>query len=472
MIEPLKHQQAKKRIFWIWLASIWVISLMGVALLAAWSVRHVSKGGGRFSVAQGQFVINIAEFPALVNTAFLELKSRISGNPLALLVVRKEVEKPYWIRRFPAPDDAGYLLFSGVDKTTKQAGVQLIRIADGAVIARWKPDWQLIYQQTTEKKFIAKGSANNLLAIHPLLLNDGDIIFNDTSGSLVRMSRCTSRPVWLLDEPMHHSNELDETGAAIWAPSYSQDGFSDNKRLQERIRDDALSHVSLDGHLLEKRSFVRILRDNGLQALLLGMSGLEINEDPIHLNEIRVAQQDSRHWKRGDLLISARHLSTIFLYRPSTNKIIWHQVGPWMNQHSVDFVDDHRISVFDNNVISGPATSRDTSFLGEKDINQVMVYDFDTDKISQPFEALLAEVRPETITAGRARLLADGGLFLEENNSGRIMRFAKDRLMWSLVNDYDDETIGVLAWSRYLTAEEARQPLQALAMQKCAAKKN
>lgn len=472
MIDSRKHQKVRGAAFWIWVASLWVISLIAVVLVTAWSVRHASKGGGRFSVSQAQLIIDVAEFPALVTTAFQELRSRMAGEPLPLLLSRKEIEKPYWVRRFPAPDDTGYLLFSGIDKAAKQADVKLIRIADGEVIARWEPDWQQIHEQTTDKKFIAKGSAYSLLAIHPLLLDDGDIIFNHTSGSLVRMNHCSSRPLWLLNEPIHHSIELDETGSAIWVPSISQDGFADNKRLQERVRDDALSHVSLDGKLIEKRSFVRILRDNGLQALLLGMSGFGVNDDPIHLNEIRAAQQDSRYWKRGDLLISARHLSTIFLYRPSSNKIIWYQTGPWMNQHSVDFVDDHRISVFDNNVIGGPATSRDTSFIGASDINQLLVYDFETDNISQPFSALLAEARPDTITAGRARLLPDGGLFLEENNYGRIMRFSKDRLMWSLVNDYDDARIGVLAWSRYLTAEEARLPVQSLTNRKCAAGKN
>jgi len=101
------------------------------------------------------------------------------------------------------------------------------------------------------------------------------------------------------------------------------------------------------------------------------------------------------------------------------------------------------------------------------DINQVLVYDFATKQISQPFAALLADAKPATVTAGMARILPDGGLFLEENNYGRHLRFTKDRLLWSRVNDYDDKRIGMVSWSRYLTAEEANIPLQALAKRKC-----
>ena len=97
----------------------------------------------------------------------------------------------------------------------------------------------------------------------------------------------------------------------------------------------------------------------------------------------------------------------------------------------------------------------------------MMVYDFDTKEVTQPFATLLAEARPRTITEGRARLLPDGGLFLEETNNGRQLRFTKDHLLWSRVNDYDDKHIGLVSWSRYLTAEEARVPLQALAKRKC-----
>lgn len=466
---PSKNTQAFGWKFWLWLTTMFLLVLIVAVIVSAWAVRHIFLGGSRLSDNQTRMVMAIAEFPVLVRAATYEVMSNLGGDPIPLLMDRKTIERPSWVRRFPAPEDTGYLLFSGLDTTAKHSIVQLIRIADGAVVARWDPDWAAILEMTTDKKFAPKGTTLEALVVHPLLLADGDIIFN-TGTSLVRQNPCSSKPLWVLDELMHHSNELDETGNALWSASVVQDGLVDNPWLSEKIRDDALAHVSTDGKLIERRSFARILRDNGLEAMLLGTAGMQINIDPIHINQIKVAQHDSRYWKRGDLLISARHLSTLFLYRPSTNQIIWHQTGPWMNQHSVDFVDNHRISVFNNNVVSGPSSMKQM-FMEPDGINQVMVYDFDNLRITQPFAPLLAEAKPITQYAGRARLIPDGGLFIEESGSGRHLRFTKDRLLWSRVNDYDKEHIGAVNWSRYLTAEEASIPLKALAAHTCAATK-
>jgi WD40 repeat protein len=378
----------------------------------------------------------------------------------------KTTETSHWVRRFPAPEDSGYLLFSGVDPQAKQSIVKLIRISDGITLAHWTPDWPTIFAQHTSKKFAPEDSAKTAQTMHPLLMSDGDIVFNTTGKSLVRLGPCSGQPIWVLENSAHHSIEMDADGT-LWVPSVSQVGLADNPWLRDRVRDDALAHISKDGQLIEKLSFIKILRDNNQLGLLLGTAGARINEDPIHLNQIQVAAQDSKYWKCGDLLISARHLSTIFLYRPSTGKILWQQTGPWLNQHSADFVGDHQISVFDNNSVA--YADKEHAFIAPNDTNRVLVFDFSTGNTSQPFAALLAKTQPRALTGGRARVLPDGGLFLEETDAGRHLRFTRDRLLWSRVNDYDDKRIGLLMWSRYLTAEEARAPLQALAARRCSA---
>lgn len=450
--------------FWLWMASSLLAALIVTVILTAWSVRHVMIGGGFFSVVQSRVVIAVAEFPGLVHATVKQLRSQFGIDPLPLLKDRKVVEQSNWIRRFPSTEDSGYLLFSGTDPALKRSIVKLIRISDGVTVALWDPDWSDIFKRITSKKYAPVGDANSAQAVHPLLLDNGDITFNMMGAGMVRMGTCSTKPIWVLDEVMHHSNELDESGVSIWVPSVSQDGFFDNDFFRNRIRDDALAQVSTDGRVLKKLSFVRILRDNDLQMLLSGAPG---DADVVHINQIQVAHQDSRYWHRGDLLISAARTSTVYLYRPSTGKIIWHQSGPWMSQHSVDFVDDHRISVFDNNVMYGG--TRGHAFFSPNDINRVILYDFDTKQAAQPFAAMLGEAKPITITEGRARVLPDGGLFVEETNNGRHLRFTRDRLLWSRVNDYDENRIGAVAWSRYLTAEEARAPLKALASKSCMA---
>lgn len=454
--------------FWLWLFSVALFVLFVAFFAGAWAVRHITSSDHhpRFSDRQAELVLFVADFPTLMKTTFQELWAQRKEDVVPQLLSRKATEQPGWVRHFPEPEDSGYLLFSGIDSSFQKTVIKLIRISDGVTVASWLPDGSGINEMISGKN-APKGNWRHLRAMHPALLPDGDVIFN-TGSLLVRQSPCSVKPVWVLDEIMHHSIELDESGDALWVGAVAHDGFPDNAWLRDKIVDDALAYVSTDGRLLKKLSIVRIMRDNGLEALALATSGLKIPNDPIHLNQIKVARQDTRYWQRGDLLISARNISALFLYRPSTNTIIWHQVGPWMNQHSADFVGDHRISVFNNNVVSGPEEEGKKLFLQPSDTNQVMVYDFDTKEVTQPFSALLAEARPRTFSEGRARLLPDGGLYLEETNYGRQLRFTKDRLLWSRVNDYDDKRIGLVSWSRYLTAEEARVPLQALAKRKCA----
>ena len=461
--EIAQSPKSSKWGFWLWLTAVLVASILCTMLVTAWLVRHaLIPPHIRMTDDQAEMVIAVAEFPSLIKTAFEEFS--FSGDPTGLLLDRKATEEANWVRRFPAPDDRGYLLFSGVDPVAKKSLVQLIRIADGHVVAQWNPDWTVINDKTSGSKWKPKGSITRLMAVHPLLLADGDIVFN-TGAALVRLSVCSSTPVFVIDQVMHHSLELDENGSAIWGPSLVQNGLTENTYLNNAIRDDSLAHVSLDGRVLENRSFTRILLDNGLQAILLGHFGVAFNFDPIHLNQIQVAKSDGRYWLRGDLLISARHMSTLFLYRPSTNKIIWHQTGPWMNQHSVDFVGDHSISVFNNNVVT--SLPKGHEFITPSDTNHVMVYDFETKQVTEPFAALLAAARPLSIYGGRARLLPDGGLFFEETDTGRHLRFTSDHLLWSRVNDYDAKRLGLVSWSRYLTADEARWPLKALSTRQC-----
>ncbi len=296
-----------------------------------------------------------------------------------------------------------------------------------------------------------------------MLLSNGDIVFNSLSA-LMRLNVCSGKPVWILDRWVDHSTELD-SGGNLWVQSLDDGAHYENEWLKERLRDDQLLHITPDGEILESKSFSKILIDNGFKSLLFGTADISAKFDPIHINEIQPALEDGVKWKKGDLLISARNLSTLFIYRPDNGKIIWHKTGPWMNQHSAQFVDYHTISVFDNNIIIGPPDK--FKFLTAKETNRVLIYDFITDKYSEPYAELLSIARPTTSSQGRAQILHDGGLFLEETDHGRQLRFTKKELLWSRINDYDALRIGNIGWGRYLTEEEVSTPIAALKDLKC-----
>jgi len=136
-------------------------------------------------------------------------------------------------------------------------------------------------------------------------------------------------------------------------------------------------------------------------------------------------------------------------YRPSTNKIIWKGAGHTAAQHDVDILDDHRISIFNNNAWA--------TFDGEKvdGNNEVVIYDFETDSYSKYLNESLKQYDVRTLTEGRSQILDNNDLFIEEQNYGRILYFNKDAsLQWQYVNRAGDGYVYITNWSRVLYKPE------------------
>jgi hypothetical protein len=213
---PIQKSRRVNWGFWIW---VWcsLILTFGVAVVGtAWAVRHTLESGRRLSDSQQESILKIAHFPVDVVDVYQNLLSKLSIDPTPQLIMRNSTEQPYWIKRFPMEADPGYLLLSGVSHETKSSNIRLIRISDGKSMATWSPNWDHILNRITEKRHAPKTNISNAQAIHPILMSNGDIIFN-TGGALVRMGACNNDIKWILDEVLHHSNELDINGD-IWSP--------------------------------------------------------------------------------------------------------------------------------------------------------------------------------------------------------------------------------------------------------------
>lgn len=451
------------------LIAAWLLVTILLALLLAFTMgaamfRHVSLGGEKVSGPFKTMITTLAETPGIVKQATLALWDAITGRPSPLLINKEGVVQADWKHQFPAPSDDGYLLLSGMSAQEGQSIVQLIRIADGQVIAKWVPDWSYIHSRLGPHRWAPKGSQDAYRAMHPLLLNDGSLIFNTFTG-LVRQPLCSRTPTWVLSYPYHHSIETTSNGNSVWVASVTEEFAVNHPVLKKTLRDDSLAEVSLDGRVIRNLSFSKILTDNNLTAHLLGGTGFFINDDPIHINQITPANTDGLYWKRGDLLISARHLSTIYLYRPSTGKIIWHQQGPWLNQHSAYFFKDRAITVFGNDVYA--AAKVPNPFINIEKHNLVYLHDFTTGNTSKIHPESLHRLQPKTFSEGRSQVLEDMSLFIEETNNARLLKIDhQGELQWSYINTYDKEHLGAIAWSRYISKFELEKTIQPKAM-KC-----
>ena len=167
------------------------------------------------------------------------------------------------------------------------------------------------------------------------------------------------------------------------------------------------------------------------------------SSDPIHLNDIEPALNDSKYWKKGDLFLSLPILSEILHYRPKTNKIINYITGPFAEQHDVDIISDKEISIFNNN-----------NFVVDNEQSEVVIYNFETKKFRTLFNDQLKKNKFKTTTEGLSHIFKDGSLMVEEQNHGRIILFNNQgEKEWVFVNKDKNGDIGHISWSRIIEDE-------------------
>ena len=145
---------------------------------------------------------------------------------------------------------------------------------------------------------------------------------------------------------------------------------------------------------------------------------------------------------KNDLFLSARELSLVLLYRPSTNKIIWYQQFPWVFQHDIDIISDKEIMIFNNNL--------EWSKTKVKDFNEINIYDFEKDKTYNILQMILKKLDISTKSEGLIDKI--GNYFMiEETNSGRIIILDENKEILTYINnEYENNEIYTLNWSRYL----------------------
>ena len=363
--------------------------------------------------------------------------------------------------RFPALDGfngtpnsiESYLLLSRYDGDLKEGIVELVDLRNFEVLHTWNPDINAInksVQKVDEWKNLDRDHHNARQVLrHPKLIEDGGLIFHNSL--LLKIDACSNLIFKNKEDKFHHSIETDIDGNILVSThmhpqslEFEKVGRGHNNE-EGGYYDDAIVMLSPEGETLFEKSVSQIFIDNGLEYLLFATGEWAFLNDPLHLNDIQPVDFDGKFWKKGDLFLSPRNQSMILLYRPSTNRIIWKGTGPFFNQHDVDIVDDHKISIFNNNVKSFV----DGSVVDGN--NQVVIYDFKTNEYSSYLGDSLIKNDVRTKTGGRSQILSNGSLFIEETNYGRTLFFNTDgSLRWTHVNRAKNGKPYRVAWSRIL----------------------
>ena len=420
----------------IWI--LYLVILFGIPITIAFGtvVRYEKILGERFGRVS-KIAVFLAEMPTIFrNIVFL--------NEL-------EVQD-----RFPllggfngTPNSSeSYLLLSRYDGDLKEGIVDLIDLTNFKVLHTWNPDidkFNKSVEKVDEFKFLNRDRNNSrYLLKHPIIVEDGGLVYKHSSP-LIKIDACSNLIFQNTHDEFHHSIEKDIEGN-LWVPSRMYPQFLEVEKVgRDKYADDTIVKLSPDGDILFEKSISQIFIDNGLEYLLFALGNKRLNLDPIHLNDIHPVDFDGEFWKKGDVFLSMRNQSMVALYRPSTNKIIWKGNGPFFHQHDVDILNDHTISVFNNN-------SKDFSDGRVVDgNNEVIIYNFKNNEYSFYFNDSLIKNDVRTTTQGTSQILPNGDLFVEETNFGRSLYFDSDgSLRWTHLNRAQNGKVYYVSWSRML----------------------
>ncbi len=441
---------------------IWILYLViflgaPFALSFGVLVRQELEGKTKSGIVDISFITKPALSLARIPEQFLI--SLLKTNPLRIDYPWQEDRYFYKQDGFNGKPNLNesYLLLSRYDGDLEEGIVELVDLTNFQVLHTWNPDidgLNKLIEKVDEFKFITRDFNNfRTLLTHPKLTKDGGLLF--ISSPLRKIDSCSNLIFQNQHDFFHHSLETDIDGN-IWVPSkmYPQSlpvvKVGRNNPVEPLAYfDDGIVKLSPDGEILFEKSVSQILIDNGLEYLLFARGDIRFTQDPIHLNDIQPVDFDGDYWKKGDVFLSMRHLSMVLLYRPSTNKIIWKGTGPFFHQHDVDILNEHKISIFNNNAkdfVSGGVVDGH---------NEVIVYDFKKNQYSSYLKDHLIKNDVRTITGGRSQILPNGDLFTEETDFGRTLYFNSDgSLRWGHVNRADNGNVYDVNWSRILYLDQ------------------
>jgi hypothetical protein len=430
-----------------------VLGFVGTILFSNIVVHTLN--GGKNAGALGELAVLVSDVPKFVRSLDKDIYYKVPPG------THKGKSGFAFSYAAGSKPQAGYLALSRYDGDDELAYVELVDLNQQKVLHRWAPDTDAIFAGSTLKSnhidLLVDRHRSRMKFRHPFITEDGGMIAK-MGTPLFKVDAC-SKLVWMNDSYLfHHSIERDDEHT-FWT-AYHVEPTTMRQVNKEDFLEDGIAAFDGDGELVSTVSVAQIFLDNGMPHVVYG--GSEYERNPIHLNDVEPVLADGPFWKKGDLFLSMRSPSIVMLYRPSTNKIIWHRAGPWIHQHDVDVLDDHSIAIHNNN------SAEFYGYRGALGNVDVTIYDFATGQIDSPWKAALEKHNVLAETEGLYDVLPNDELFIEEHNYGRLLHLTKGgEVVWEYVNRAKQGDVYRLGWSRLLSPAMGKQIADSVAKANC-----
>jgi hypothetical protein len=318
-------------------------------------------------------------------------------------------------------------------------GIKLLSL-NGTVLHSWPVSLEKLWP---DPKHLEERPRDLRTHIHGALLEpDGEVVFNIEYKGLLKMD-WDGGLVWKLPYKTHHSICRDaQDGYWVAGRKKRTEYAPQTPMIEPPFAEDYLVHVSSDGEILQEISVLELLFDNRYEGVLLGHGDSDVmlhGFDLTHLNDIEVLDaataESYPEFDAGDLMVSLRNLNMIFVLDPQSETIQWHQTGPFLRQHDPDFLNNGRISIFDNR-----DDQAEGAILGG---SRILELDPLSGKVETVYEG--SKQAPFfTGILGKHQHLQNGNLLITEGQKGRIFEVTPaGDIVWEYVHMYDRNSI---AW--------------------------
>ncbi len=312
--------------------------------------------------------------------------------------------------------------------------VRLFNFKNDSIIHQWQIKKENLDFSQTERQFKNSEPRNCIL-----LPNKSLIAACDETQNLFKLDK-NSNIVWHNNSKLfNHALNLD-ADSNIWVCTSAARGvknYDSDKILS--YTDNFITKVDVEtGEILFDKSVSEILIENGYKNYVYGVSNRVVDKptggtDPIHLNDIQPILNDSKYWKKGDLFLSIRNKSLVFLYRPKSNKIIHLLSGPFLLQHDVDIISEKEISLFNNNYATIGQRYRyhisNVNAVDSLSSSEIIIYNFEDSTYRKHLKHQFENERISSWTEGFHEILSTGDVYVESQNEGKVFIMNKDAIL-------------------------------------------
>lgn len=414
----------------------------------AWFVLSVAMLGVGYGIAANQW----GWFPApLAEQAWDQAHRGPEGEESSLPLRDQIYDREGWTSSAPERMSPGMTLVTSSWKESGRWRVGLKLFSEsGNIVHEWLVDRKEVFgdgllQRSNPEETDLQGS---------LLLPNGDVVVNLEYVGMARLNSC-GKVRWTLTEGNHHSIARGKDGS-FWVPGVSQERRSESDRYPDgfpgldgkKVWIDRILHVSSGGKILNEINVLDILYANGLERYIPKVLGgarpspQSVKADVTHLNDVEPLSPSMASgyplFEAGDLLVSLRALSLVFVFDPDTKEVKWHSSEPFIYQHDPDFVGEGWIGVFDNNYELTPYDGPDRgTMLGG---NRIVYLQPHTDSINVRFPTQHSELL-YTHVRGKWQELDNGNMLLTEAVAGRAVEVdSSGRSVWEWIHPPTDDS--------------------------------